>query len=372
MSYPFVVTAESSDSRARRGRLSTHHGEIETPVFMPVGTQGSVKGVLPEQLEAFGYKLILGNTYHLHLRPGEELVKSAGGLHGFSGWGGAILTDSGGYQVFSLGSLAKITTDGVRFQSHLDGRRLFFTPESVIGIQEALGSDIMMPLDECPPVHSDKAYMQASVERTLAWEERALAARSREELLLFGINQGGLDHEIRRWHAEALASLPFDGISIGGLSVGEKNEEMYETVAFLDTVIPRAAPRYLMGVGTPVDLVMSIARGVDMFDCVLPTRTARFGTLFTLDGPIAVKNAQFKDDLRPVEEHCPCPGCQRVSRAYLRHLFKAKEALSPVLNSLHNLSFYARLIEDCRRAIEEDRYAAFASAFVDRYTRGEI
>lgn len=369
MPYPFTLTCESTDSRARCGVLSTYHGPVETPVFMPVGTQGTVKGVLPRDLMALGYRLILGNTYHLHLRPGEELLRAAGGLHRFAGWEGSILTDSGGYQVWSLGHLAKLDADGVTFRSHVDGAKLRFTPEIVIGIQEALGSDIMMPLDECPDVHAEAAAMERSVRRTLAWEERALKARARPELLLYGINQGGLDRTIRRWHAEALAALPFDGFSIGGLSVGEKNDEMYDMVGFLDGVLPREAPRYLMGVGTPVDLVECVARGVDQFDCVLPTRTARFGTLFTSDGPINIKNARFRDDFGPVEPGCPCPACTSMSRAYLRHLFVANEVLSAVLNTLHNLAFYAQLMEKIRAAIRDDRYAAFGRDFVERYSR---
>jgi queuine tRNA-ribosyltransferase len=370
MPYPFQVTAASSDTRARCGVLSTLHGPVETPVFMPVGTQGTVKAVLPRDLNAMGFRIILGNTYHLHLRPGEELIARAGGLHRFAGWGGSILTDSGGYQVFSLNQLAKISDEGVRFQSHLDGAPQFFTPESVIAIQEALGSDVMMPLDECPPVHAERDYMERSVARTLAWEDRALAARRRPELLLFGINQGGLDREIRGWHAAQLAQRPFDGISIGGLSVGEKNEEMYDMVGFLDGILPREAPRYLMGVGTPADLVECVSRGVDMFDCVLPTRTARIGTLFTWDGPIHIKNACFRDDLAPVEEGCPCEACRGFTRAYLRHLYQANEILASVLNTHHNLMFYARLVERMRAAIRQDRFAAFASEFLARYRTG--
>jgi queuine tRNA-ribosyltransferase len=296
-------------------------------------------------------------------------VRAAGGLHRFAGWEGSILTDSGGYQVFSLSHLAKLDADGVTFRSHVDGARLRFTPEIVIGIQEALGSDIMMPLDECPPIDAPRATMEASVRRTLAWEKRALAARTRPELLLYGIHQGGLDRELRRWHAEELAALPFDGASIGGLSVGEKNDLMYEMVLFLDGVIPRSTPRYLMGVGTPIDLVECVARGVDQFDCVLPTRTARFGTLFTSDGPINIKNARFREDFGPVEPGCPCPACTSMSRAYLRHLFVANEVLSAVLNTLHNLAFYAQLMEQIRAAIRDDRYAAFARDFVARYSR---
>ena len=368
MSYPFRVLHEDPTSRARAGVLSTAHGEIETPVFMPVGTQGTVKGILPRDIQAMGYRLILGNTYHLHLRPGEALIKQAGGLHRFAAWPGAILTDSGGYQVFSLSKRVKIHDDGVRFRSHLDGASMDLTPEIVIGIQEALGSDIMMPLDECPPSTAPRAYLEPSVRRTLAWEERALAARTRPELLLFGINQGGLDPELRRWHARELAARPFDGFSIGGLSVGEKNQEMYDMVAQLDGWIPRAAPRYLMGVGTPIDLLECVHRGVDMFDCVLPTRTARFGTLFTADGPVNIKNARFKGDLAPVEEGCPCPACVGFSRAYLRHLFLAREILSSVLNTLHNLTFYARLMEDARAAIRADRFASFREGFLARYS----
>lgn len=345
--------------KARRGVITTPHGEIQTPIFMPVGTQGTVKAVLPEQLENLGAQIILGNTYHLFLRPGHQLIKETfGSLHNMMKWNHPILTDSGGFQVFSLGPLRKIKEEGVYFSSHLDGSKRFISPEISIEIQEALGSDIMMAFDECPALPCPRDYMIASLERTTRWAARCLEARKSDNAL-FGITQGGTDIELRIRHLEEMTAMPFDGFSIGGLSVGEEKEEMYKTLEEIPHLLPADKPRYLMGVGTPRDIIKGILEGVDMFDCVMPTRNARNGQLFTWNGTMNIKRAEYERDTRPVDEKCNCYTCRNFSRAYLRHLYKAGEYLSPILNSIHNLHFYLDLVAEARKRIEEGTIAEF-------------
>jgi len=356
MSEHFTILRQDTATGARLGRLVTAHGAVETPCFMPVGTQGTVKAMLPRDLHEIGCQILLGNTYHLYLRPGHEVIRRLGGLHRFMGWRGPILTDSGGYQVFSLGAMRKITEEGAKFQSHLDGTNHLLTPEKSIEIQEALGSDIAMVLDECIPSHAPREYVQSSTERTVRWAERCLRARNPNgQQLLFGIVQGGVFEQLRRWCVHALVSMPFDGFAVGGLGIGEGEEQLYSIGAFTAKLLPRDRPRYLMGVGRPEDIVQAVRAGFDMFDCVIPTRNARNGTLYTFTGKVNIKRAEFADDPRPVDERCGCYACQNLSRAYLRHLYMAGEILSAQLNTLHNLYFYHRLMEQCREAIRADR-----------------
>ena len=360
MPNPFTVLKNDSNSKARLGRLVTAHGEIETPCFMPVGTQGTVKAVLPRDLKEMGCQMLLGNTYHLYLRPGHELIRALGGLHRFMGWDGPILTDSGGYQVFSLGAMRKITDDGARFQSHLDGFHHLLTPEKAVEIQEALGSDIAMVLDECIPADAARDYVEASTARTLCWAERCLRARGRPAQLMFGIVQGGLFEDLRRRCVEALAPLPFEGFAVGGLGVGESEERLIAIGSFTVGLLPADRPRYLMGVGRPRDIVHAVRAGFDMFDCVIPTRNARNGTLYTSSGKLNIKRAEFAADGRPLDPACGCYTCRHFSRAYLRHLYMAGEILSAQLNSLHNLYFYHRLMDKCREAIRTDEAELWA------------
>ncbi len=341
---------------ARRGRVHTPHGTIETPVFMPVGTAGSVKAVGPDDLDRLGAQIILGNTYHLMLRPTEELIASQGGLHRFISYERPILTDSGGFQVFSLGPMRKITEEGVDFQSHLDGSKHHLSPERSIEIQELLGSDIMMAFDECPPAQSERAYFEASLARTTRWLKRCEQSWSRLRTSLFGIVQGGLHEDLRKRHAEEVCAIDLPGYALGGYSVGEEPPAMHAGVAFSAPLLPKDKPRYLMGVGTPLDLVTCVAAGIDMFDCVLPTRTARNGLLYTSQGRVVIKNARYQRDSGPLDPECDCYTCRTFSRAYLRHLFVAKELLAMRLNSLHNLRFFLRLMERARLAIEQDRF----------------
>ncbi|HEY6008779.1 MAG TPA: tRNA guanosine(34) transglycosylase Tgt, partial [Geobacteraceae bacterium] len=338
-------------------------GTVETPAFMPVGTQATVKAMTPEELDGIGAEIILGNTYHLFLRPGHELVRELGGLHKFMHWDRPILTDSGGYQVFSLSDMRKIGEEGVTFRSHLDGTSHLFTPERVVEVQESLGSDVMMVLDECPPHPTPRAYLEESLARTNRWALRSLLCRKRPELALFAILQGGMDPELRRRAAEELTAHPFEGFAVGGLSVGEGQKVMLETLDATLPHLPRQKPRYLMGVGTPSDLVEAVARGVDMFDCVLPTRNARNGMFFTGQGKIAIKTARFERDERPPDETCPCYTCRNYSRAYIRHLYKAGEILASRLITLHNLHHYLSLMRNIRAAVEEGRFGAFRDAF---------
>ena len=364
-----VFTLEHQDGAARAGQLRTAHGVIPTPIFMPVGTVGSVKALAPDDLEAIGAPIILGNTYHLYLRPGDELIARLGGLHRFASWPGAILTDSGGFQVFSLSSLRKLHEEGVEFRSHINGSRHLFTPESVVKIQRNLNSDIMMPLDECVPYGADYAYTERSVGLTTRWAARARAAwpfASRPNLL-FGIVQGGFFEDLRRRSAEELASLDFDGYAIGGLSVGESKAELHAMLASTAPLLPKDKARYLMGVGTPLDIALGILAGVDMFDCVLPTRNARNGTLYTSLGKINIKRREYAEDESPLDPECDCYTCRNFSRAYLRHLYVSKELLSFRLNSLHNLTYYLKLVREARNAILENRYDAYLSSIAILY-----
>ncbi|AKJ02619.1 queuine tRNA-ribosyltransferase [Archangium gephyra] len=361
-----LLHEDASGSRARRGRLHTPHGLIETPIFMPVGTVGSVKGVGPDDLLTLDAQIILGNTYHLMLRPGDDLVGEMGGLHRFISWERPMLTDSGGFQVFSLAEKRKITEEGAAFQSHLDGRHILLTPERSIEIQETLGADIIMAFDECPPSTEDRAYLEKSLARTTRWLQRCVKAWSRERSSLFGIVQGGLDKNLRKSHAEDVCAVDLPGYALGGYSVGETPEAMHEGVAFSAPLLPRDKPRYLMGVGTPVDLVTCVEHGVDMFDCVLPTRCARNGLLFTSEGKVVIRNATYAKDPRPADPACSCYTCRNFSRAYLRHLFVAGEILAMRLNTLHNLHYFLNLMKQVRQAIAEDRYTAFARDFRDK------
>jgi queuine tRNA-ribosyltransferase len=347
----FTVIKADVATQARLGRLVTAHGEIETPCFMPVGTQGTVKATLPRDLKEMGCQILLGNTYHLYLRPGHELIRELGGLHKFMGWDGPILTDSGGYQVFSLGAMRKITDDGALFQSHLDGSSHLLTAEKAVEIQEALGSDIAMVLDECIPADAPRDYVQASTARTVSWAKRSLRARSKTDQLMFGIIQGGLFEDLRRRCVDEMTGLPFEGFAVGGLGVGEGEAQLHAIGSFTAALLPEDRPRYLMGVGRPQDIVNAVRAGFDMFDCVIPTRNARNGTLYTSRGKLNIKRAEFANDPRPLDEACHCYCCKNFSRAYLRHLYMAGEILSSQLNSLHNLYFYHRLMDKCREAI---------------------
>ncbi len=351
---------------ARRGRLHTPHGTIETPVFMPVGTAGSVKAVAKDDLLTLGASIILGNTYHLMLRPGAALIAKMGGLHQFIGWDRPMLTDSGGFQVYSLAQIRKITEEGAAFQSHLDGSKHVLTPESAIEIQETLGADIIMAFDECPPSGAERSYMEPSLARTTRWLKRCHAAWSQQRSSLFGIVQGGLHEDLRRRHAEEVCAIDLPGYALGGFSVGETPEAMHAGVAFSAPLLPKDKPRYVMGVGTPRDLVTCVASGVDMFDCVLPTRTARNGLLFTSAGRLTIKNARFVDDQRPVDEKCSCYTCRTFTRAYLRHLFVSQELVAMRLNSVHNLHFFLTLMAQARDAIERDVYGDFLKEVLAR------
>jgi queuine tRNA-ribosyltransferase len=367
---------------ARRGVLTTPHGAIDTPVFMPVGTQGTVKGMTPRDLEDVGAAIILGNTYHLSLRPGDELIARHGGLHAFMGWTRPILTDSGGYQVFSLASRRTVDDRGVRFRSHLDGSAHELTPERAVDIQARLGSDIAMVLDECPALPASDAALAASVELTAHWAARARArflglrdgnpagvAITNPGQAQFGIVQGGTSAELRARSAERTLAIGFEGYAIGGLSVGESPDEMYRTVELTVPLLPADRPRYLMGVGTPLDLFEAVARGVDLFDCVMPTRHARNGQLFTSDGPINIKNAQFADSALPADPACRCYACRSFTRAYLRHLFLAGEMLGSTLNTLHNLYFYLDTMQGIRDAIAFGTFEKFRQSFLEKYHR---
>ena len=350
-----------TDGAARAGCLHTAHGLVQTPIFMPVGTVGSVKAIAPDDLQAIGAEIILGNTYHLYLRPGDELVARRGGLHRFAAWDNPILTDSGGFQVFSLPGLRTIREEGVEFRSHLDGSKHLFTPEKVLSIQRNLNSDIMMVLDECVPHGSLYEYTARSIELTTRWALRSRAAypRGTGHNLLFAIAQGGFFPDLRTASVEQLSEHDFDGFAIGGLSVGEPKRLMYSLMAHTAPLLPTAKPRYLMGVGTPLDIVTGISHGIDMFDCVLPTRNARNGTLYTSLGKINIKRKEFAEDDSPLDPACGCYTCRTFSRAYLRHLFHAKELLSFRLNSLHNLTHFLDLAHGAREAIRERRFADF-------------
>jgi queuine tRNA-ribosyltransferase len=364
----YRLIKKDSRTNARLGILETPHGIIETPVFMPVGTQATVKSMTPEELKEIGATIILSNTYHLYLRPGHKIIEKAGGLHKFMNWDRAILTDSGGFQVFSLNSLRKITEDGVEFRSHIDGSRHFFTPEKVIEIQNALGSDIMMSFDECAPYPADYDYVKKSMELTIKWAERGKRAhKNTEKQALFGIVQGGTYEDLRKECAQRLVDMDFPGYSIGGLSVGEPKNVMYDIVDLTTEYLPENKPRYLMGVGSPDDLIEGVIRGVDMFDCVLPTRIARNGTVFTSKGKLIVRDAPYAEDFSPLDEECDCYTCKNYSRAYIRHLFKANEILAARLATIHNLYFLIKLMERIREAIRQDRLLEFKKQFFKKY-----
>lgn len=354
---------------ARRGVLTTAHGEIQTPFFMTIGTVGAVKGLIPSEVGDLGGQVILSNTYHLHLRPGEDIVQKAGGLHRFMNWDGPILTDSGGYQVFSLSKIRKLKEEGVEFRSHLDGSKIFLTPEKAIEIQMKLGSDIMMCLDECPPYPAERRYVEKSLELTTRWARRCKDFCQRLNVkgqMLFGIVQGGMYSDLRKESARQLMEIGFDGYAIGGLSVGEPNEMMYDVLNEVVPVLPEDKPRYLMGVGTPQDILEAVERGVDMFDCVLPTRNARHGHLYTSRGVVRIKRETYKEDFSSLDPECECYTCKNFTKAYLRHLFRAGEILSLRLNTLHNVAFYLNLMKNIRRSIEENRFAEFKKEFLNR------
>jgi len=361
----------ATDGRARRGRLEFARGRVETPVFMPVGTYGTVKGMTPEELTSLGARIILGNTFHLMLRPGEAIVRAHGGLHGFMHWDGPILTDSGGFQVWSLAELRKISEEGVRFASPVDGSPVFLGPERSMEIQRALGADIVMAFDECTPYPATEQEARASMELSLRWAARCREAHGDNPAALFGIVQGGMHDGLRRESLAGLVSLGFDGYALGGLSVGEPAEERNAVIEAVEPAMPADSPRYLMGVGTPEDLVESVARGIDMFDCVMPTRHARNGYLFTRRGTVRIRNARHREDTAPLDPECACYTCRHFSRAYLRHLERCNEILGARLNTIHNLHYYLDLMAQARAAIEAGRFEAWRRDFHARRTGEE-
>lgn len=367
MSLSLSVIQQDKSCRARLGLLHTAHGTVETPIFMPVGTQAAVKTMTPEEVKEVGGRLILSNTYHLYLRPGHELIREAGGLHRFMNWDGPILTDSGGFQVFSLGPLRKISEEGVTFRSHIDGSEHFFSPEKAIEVQEALGSDIAMVFDECAPYPCTREYALNSLERTTRWAKRCADAHKREDQALFGIVQGGTFADLRQKSALDLVELGFPGYAIGGLSVGEPKESMYQMLDVTVGFLPLEKPRYLMGVGSPDCLVEGVIRGIDMFDCVLPTRIARNGTVLTHHGKLVVRNAEYARDFNPLDPTCDCYACRNYSRAYIRHLIKAGEVLGIRLTTIHNLHFIHRLMQEIRDAIRQGVILEYRDKFLKNY-----
>ncbi len=373
----FKLIHKDKSSKARLGKLTTAHGEINTPVFMPVGTQGTVKALTNAEVKECGAEIILGNAYHLYLRPGLEIIKKAGGLHKFMGWDKPILTDSGGYQVFSLAKLRKLTQDGAEFSSHIDGSKHFLTPEKVIEIQQTLGSDIMMMFDECVHYPAAKDYVEQSLELTTKWAKRSkdFFTESRklkaEGQLLFGIVQGSTYKDLRDRAVGDLLKIGFDGYAIGGVSVGEPENLIHEIAEYTASLLPDDKARYLMGLGTPPDIVEAISNGIDMFDCVVPTRNGRNGQAFTWGGDLQLRNAEYKEDFRPIDEACGCYACRTHTRAYIRHLFNTEELLGLRLVSLHNIYFYVKLIELCRRAIAEDSFDSFKKEFNRKYNEKE-
>lgn len=369
-SVTYELIKKDEKTKARRGRVTTPRGTIETPVFMPVGTAATVKAMRPEEVKELGAEIILSNTYHLYLRPGHDIVREAGGLHKFMNWDKPILTDSGGFQVFSLGDLRKITEEGVQFRSHIDGSKHMLSPEKSIEVQTYLGSDIMMAFDECAPYPADRSYVKASLERTTRWLRRCKEAhKNTEKQALFGIMQGGMYRDLRKQSAEEIVELDLPGYAIGGLSVGEPKELMCEVMDDCVELLPADKPRYLMGVGTPDYLFEGVERGVDMFDCVLPTRIARHGMAMTSSGRVNIKNAQYERDFTPLDAECICYTCRNYSKAYLRHLFKCNEILSSMLLSNHNLHFLVNLMKNIRKAIEEDRFSEYKKEFYAAYGR---
>ena len=367
----FQVAHSDSQTKARTGILKTAHGTVHTPVFMPVGTQGTVKTISNQELLDTGSEIILSNAYHLYLRPGEAVIGEAGGLHRFMNWNKPILTDSGGFQIFSLAKLNKIKKEGVEFRSHIDGALHFLSPEDVIRVQTTLGSDIMMPLDECLKYPSDKIQTEKSLDLTHEWAKRSKAAWSKKNIL-FGIVQGGTYADLRKKAARDLVDMDFPGYSIGGLSVGEPSEVMYETLSATIPELPKDKPRYLMGVGLPLDLFEAVSQGVDMFDCVVPTRNGRNATVFTASGRLLLRGSSYIRDFRPIDENCPCYACRTYSRAYLRHLFNAGEHLSGRLAALHNLTFFIQLLKSMRAAIEENRFAALRKSFERNFIKETV
>lgn len=369
MSNPvtFELIKTCKQSGARLGVVHTPHGDIPTPIYMPVGTQATVKAMTPREMEEIGTKIMLSNTYHLHLRPGEQLVKEAGGIHKFMSWNKPVLTDSGGFQVFSLAALRKITEEGVSFRSHLDGSKRFISPEVSMDIQMALGSDIAMAFDVCSPYPCDHRTAEEAMHRTHRWAERCKKHHTREDQALFGIIQGAFYDDLRIESAKTLADMDFPGYGIGGLSVGEPKPIMYDMLEKIEPYMPKHKPRYLMGVGTPDCFLEGVLRGVDMFDCVLATRIARNGTCFTKNGRLVIRNAAYAHDFSPIEEGCDCYACQNFSRAYIRHLFKAQEITGGRLASIHNLRFLIRMMEEIRQAILEDRFLDYRKSFYENY-----
>jgi queuine tRNA-ribosyltransferase len=364
--FSFTVTHRDGETGARRGACATPHGTFQTPAFMPVGTQGTVKAMSPDRLREIGAEIVLSNTYHLYLRPGHRVVSELGGLHGFMAWDGPILTDSGGFQIYSLGELRRLTEDGAEFTSHLDGSRHFIGPTDAVAIQEALGADIIMCLDECTSYPSSWEETKRSMDLTLSWARRCKDAQTRADQALFGIVQGGMYADLRRRSALATMDIDFGGYAVGGLSVGEAKGLMYEMAGVVLELLPEGRPRYVMGVGTPEDLVVLSGLGADMFDCSMPTRNARNGTLFVPGGRIVIKNERYAKDDHPLEEACNCYTCTNFSRGYLRHLFMAHEILSSVLNTIHNLSYYFRVMRQIREAIVDNRYSTFQRDFLRR------
>ncbi len=360
--FEWHIDRQDAGSQARTGRWVTPHGMVKTPAFMPVGTKASVKGVWPHQLREIGTQMVLANTYHLALRPGEDVIADLGGLHRFMNWDGPILTDSGGFQVFSLADLRELSDEQVVFRSHIDGSLLQLSPERAVAIQESLGADCIMCLDECLPHDVDALRMKQAVDRTTLWAQRCRDAQRRSDQALFGIIQGGIDRTLRERSAEGLRPLDFPGYAVGGLSVGETPEEMRDTLDFTVPLLPADRPRYLMGVGRPIDLIEAVLRGVDLFDCVLPTRNARNAMAFTSLGPVRLRNLRHQRDETPLDPACECPCCRGFTRAYLRHLFLSGEMLGPMLVSVHNLAFYQKLMSDLRAAIAEDRTQEFRSS----------
>ena len=368
MAIKYELIKECKQTGARLGKIHTPHGTIETPIFMPVGTQATVKAMTPEELKEINSQIILSNTYHLYLRPGHELIDRAGGLHKFMNWDRPILTDSGGFQVFSLGDLRKISEEGVEFRSHLDGSKHFISPEKAIEIENALGADIIMAFDECAPYPADRAYVKNSLERTTRWAKRCKEAHKKTDVqALFGIIQGGMYKDLREQSVQEITELDFPGYAVGGLSVGEPKPLMYEVLEYTTPLMPKNKPRYLMGVGSPDCLIEGVIRGIDMFDCVLPTRIARNGTAMTTHGKVVIKQAKYFDDFTPLDPECSCYTCRNYSRAYLRHLFKANEILSSRLITYHNLYFLLKLMKNVREAIKNDALLEFRKEFFKKY-----
>ena len=371
---PINYKLESMDGNARAGIIKTPHGEIETPVFMPVGTQATVKMMTKEELETIGTQIILGNTYHLYLRPGDNLIAKLGGLHSFMNWNKPILTDSGGFQVFSLGAIRKIIEEGVHFRSHIDGSKHFISPEKSIEIQNNLGSDIMMAFDECPPGMSTREYLIPSIERTTRWAKKCIDAnKNKEKQGLFAIVQGGIYEDLRDKSLNELYEMDddFSGYAIGGLAVGEPREDMYRILKYITPKLPENKPRYLMGVGEPLDMLEAVENGIDMMDCVQPTRIGRHGTVFTKYGRLVIKNKVYEEDTRPLDEDCDCYSCKNYNRAYIRHLFKAEEMLGQRLATIHNLHFLIKLMSNARESIKNGEFNKYKNSFIENYSKGK-